>query len=123
MKLLRASGVLLLLASSAYGADGPKPCLILSQPHAWGWTYNSTRRMHYVAGEFPKGIKFRNNLSDKDVREIEAAGTKVIVLQPKYTMDDVEKARAQCSQANGATTPSGGSDGKSAVPGANPETK
>jgi hypothetical protein len=86
-------------SQSVPDAPKPAPCLILAQPHVWGWTYQSTRRMRYVAGDFPASVKWKSNLSDKDVREVQAAGGRIAIIPEKYTAADVETAKTSCGSA------------------------
>jgi len=41
-----------------------------------------TNLFDYVEGAFPSGMKFQNELGDKQVRQIQQSGGKVIVLPP-----------------------------------------
>lgn len=87
-----------LLISSAFATD--KSCVILSRhQHRFGenfsrWTAH--KPLDYVEGEFPHGIKFKNELGDKQVREIQDKGGKVVILAPDYKLPDLDDARAQC---------------------------
>jgi tetratricopeptide (TPR) repeat protein len=56
------------------------------------------KQFQYVEGNFPKAVKFRGRLTDKDVREIQDNGGKFIILEPKYTESDLEIARRSCQQ-------------------------
>jgi len=102
---MRYLAAILLLSTIAL-AENPSHCLIVSQPNAFGWTYNSTRRMHYVAGDFPTGMKWKSNLSDSDIRKIREAGTEVVIVPPKYTAADVEEAKKTCANPPHSPPPS-----------------
>jgi hypothetical protein len=93
---------------SSVVAVGQQPCVILSAVEpAQGiatWSVEGRRAKHmltYLAGEYPSGIPFRTSIKDKDVDKIKAKGGRVIVLDPHYTHDDLEKAKKQCQQSEG----------------------
>jgi len=94
---------LLLLSSFSVAADSP--CVILAPvepPQGMAtWSQAGRQQRHamlYLAGEYPPGIPFRSQVRDKDVDKIRAKGGRVIILDTKYTHDDLEKAKKQCSE-------------------------
>jgi len=60
------------------------------------------RAYDYVEGDFPAGMKFRAQLGDKQVREIQERGGKVVVLQTVYQLPELEDARRQCKSFQSA---------------------
>lgn len=52
----------------------------------------------YVEGDFPKAMKFHGELNDKDIRQIQDNGSKVVMLAPDYKLPDLDDARKQCSE-------------------------
>jgi hypothetical protein len=85
--------------SDASKAQG-QPCVIVARHvHKFG---ENMSRMHphrpfdYVEGDYPSGYKWRSELSDGDVRELQQKGGKMIVLKPDYDAADLEDARKQC---------------------------
>lgn len=54
------------------------------------------RPFDYVEGNYPPSFKWRSELGDGDVRELQEKGGKVIILQPDYQISDLEDARKQC---------------------------
>jgi hypothetical protein len=51
-----------------------------------------------LAGDYPAGFPFRSSVKDKDkdVDKIRAKGGRVVILDPHYTRDDLEKAKESC---------------------------
>jgi|SRR5579871_4088384 len=92
----------LLVSSCCFAADTPCVILAANEP-AKGlatWSRSGNNQKHaltYLAGEYPKGIPFRSAIKDKDVDKIKAAGGRVLVLDPQYTRDDLDKAKQQCA--------------------------
>ena len=81
----------------------PAPCVIFASAEpATGmatWSLEGRARKHlltYLAGDYPEGMPFRSSIKDKDVDKIKARGGKVIILDPHYTRDDLDKAKAEC---------------------------
>jgi hypothetical protein len=94
-----------LLLSSVFCVAADSPCVILApaEPPQGMATWSQAGRqqlhaMHYLAGEYPPGVPFRSQIKDKDVDKIRTKGGRVIILDPKYTHDDLEKAKKQCSE-------------------------
>ena len=54
------------------------------------------KQFQYVEGPLPKGIKFHGRLTDNDVRKIQSAGGRFVVLEPKFTGADLAEARKGC---------------------------
>lgn len=81
-------------------AAKPKPCVIVKiyQKRAADafirWT--SPKPYNYVEGNLPAGMKFRNELGDNHVREIQQKGGHVVVLKFEYALPDLEDARRSC---------------------------
>lgn len=64
------------------------------------WSVEGRRQKHaltYLAGDYPPGIPFRSSIKDKDVDKIKAKGGRVLILDPHYTRDDLEKAKQTCA--------------------------
>jgi len=81
-----------------------QPCVIVKR-HAHKFGENMTRfhahrPFDYVEGDYPPGFKWRSELSDGQVRELQEKGGKIVVMSPDYQLPDLEDARRQCqSQA------------------------
>jgi hypothetical protein len=84
--------------------DAPKaqsqPCAIVARHvHKFG---ENMSRLHphrpfdYVEGAYPSGFKWRSELSDGDVRELQQKGERIVILKPDYQASDLEDARKQC---------------------------
>jgi hypothetical protein len=54
------------------------------------------KQFQYVEGQLPKGIKWHGRLTDNDVRKIQDAGGKFVILEPKFTGPDLAEARKGC---------------------------
>jgi hypothetical protein len=82
-----------------------QPCVIVARHvHKFGENMSrlhAHRPFDYVEGSYPTGFKWRSELSDSDVRELQQDGGKIVVLRPDYQVADVEDARKQC-QSPGA---------------------
>jgi hypothetical protein len=94
-----------LLLSSIFCVAADSPCVIVApaEPPQGTATWSQAGRqqrhaMLYLAGEYPPGIPFRSQIKDKDVDKIRSKGGRVIILDTKYTHDDLEKAKKQCSE-------------------------
>jgi hypothetical protein len=92
------------VAFSAFSfAQTPKPgqpCVIAKR-HVPKFGENMSR-MHphrpfdYVEGDYPSGFKWRSELGDSDVRDLQQKGGKIVVMKPDYQASDLEDARKQC---------------------------
>jgi hypothetical protein len=98
--------IILLLASATYtqssGPDSPPPqaCVIVKRHvHKFGENmtrFHAHRPFDYVEGDYPSGFKWRSELGDGDVRELQQKGGKIVVMRPDYQIADLEDARKQC---------------------------
>jgi hypothetical protein len=53
----------------------------------------------YVEGQLPEGVTFHNKLTEHDVRNLQASGSDVIILDSDYLPDDLTQARESCQAA------------------------
>lgn len=93
----------ILTVSALCCAQTPKPvqpCVIVKRHvHKFG---EDASRVHphrpfdYVEGDYPSGFKWRSELGDGDVRELQQKGGKMVVMKPDYQASDLEDARKQC---------------------------
>lgn len=99
---MRYFSVELILLSSLL-AHG-QPCVIVKRHvHKFGENmsrFHAHRPLDYVEGEYPSGFKWRSELSDGQVRELQERGGRVIIMRPDYQLPDLEDARKQCKQEN-----------------------
>jgi hypothetical protein len=88
--------VVVLLLSSVCVAE---PCVIVKRHvHKFGENmahFHPHRPFDYVEGDYPKNFKWRSELSDGQVRELQRGG-KVVIMRPDYQPADLEDARKQC---------------------------
>jgi hypothetical protein len=76
------------------------------------------KQFQYVEGKLPEGFPFHGRLTDHDVRNLQARGAEVIVVESHYTADDLKQARAECrgetgntpNQAEAKAAPAGSAD-------------
>lgn len=105
--------ILLLTAITGYAQDKtPKtkpntmvqPCVIVTRHvHKFGENMSrlhAHRPFDYVEGDYPSGFKWRSELSDSDVRELQHEGGKIVIMKPDYQASDLEDARKQCKRKN-----------------------
>ena len=77
-----------------------RPCVIVKRHvHKFGENmsrFHPHRPFDYVEGDYPSGFKWRSELSDGDVRELQQKSGKIVVMKPDYQLSDLEDARKQC---------------------------
>jgi hypothetical protein len=56
------------------------------------------KQFQYVEGDFPNGAKFHGRLTDHDVRNIQSHGGRVVIMEPKYSADDLREAKQSCKE-------------------------
>lgn len=92
----------LLLAPCCFGQNQPAACVIVKRHvHKFGENmsrFHPHRPFDYVEGNYPEGFKWRSELSDGDVRELQKKGGKIVVMRPDYQVADLEDARKHCRQ-------------------------
>jgi hypothetical protein len=93
--------VVLAVASSAACAQSACVVLAANEPAKGSamWTQHGAKQAHmltYLAGEFPKDYSFKSYLPDKDVDKIKQKGGHVLILDPHYTREDLDKAKKEC---------------------------
>jgi hypothetical protein len=98
---MKTAALLALLCPTIAIAQEPaKPCIIVKR-HVPKFGENMSR-MHphrpfdYVEGNYPAGFKWRSELGDGDVRELQEKGGRMVVVKPDYQASDLEDARKQC---------------------------
>jgi hypothetical protein len=71
------------------------------------------KQFQYVEGKLPEGFPFHGRLTDHDVRNLQARGAEVLVLESHYTAEDLKQVREDCrgetgkspNQADGKVAP------------------
>jgi len=80
-----------------------QPCVIVKRHvHKFGENmsrFHPHRPFDYVEGNYPSGFKWRSELSDGQVRELQQKGGRIVVLSPDYQLSDLEDARKQCEHS------------------------
>jgi hypothetical protein len=59
------------------------------------------KQFQFVEGKLPEGFPFHGRLTDHDVRNLQARGAEVIVMEPHYVAQDLKEAREQCKGMTG----------------------
>jgi hypothetical protein len=54
------------------------------------------KQFQFVEGNLPPGVKFHGRLTDNDVRKIQQKGGKVVMMEPKYSADELREAEQSC---------------------------
>jgi hypothetical protein len=88
--------LVLVLAASALAEDLPT-CLIVRHASAAHQFLVSGANWQYVEGDFPKGMKWKSNITDRTVRKVKEMGGRVVTVPTNYTTADLEDARKQCA--------------------------
>lgn len=65
--------------------------------------YSFGKQFRYIEGKLPEGFAIEDRMTDHDVRNLQAHGAEVIVLESHYTSEDLENARAGCRGETGKT--------------------
>jgi hypothetical protein len=90
---------------SQQGGDASKPCVILKRmgpadeitSHLYSFGIRG-KQFQFVEGTLPAGVNFHGRLTDHDVRIIETKGGKVVVIEPRYTVEQLDHARQECQE-------------------------
>lgn len=64
----------------------------------------SGKQFRYVEGKLPEGFSLHHKMTDHDVRNLQARGAQVLVLDSQYTSEDLQEARADCQGESGKMT-------------------
>lgn len=62
------------------------------------------KQFQFVEGQMPEGIKWHGRLTDNDVRKLQDAGAKIVIIEPKFTGADLAEARKGCSSRRAMKT-------------------
>jgi hypothetical protein len=95
--------LLLLLSLAVPGHAANQSCLIVKHATTSDQFWVSGANWRYVEGEFPGGMKWKSNITDRNVRQIKQKGGKVVIVPEKYSTTDLEDARKQCAVAQTGT--------------------
>src|SRR5271165_5322973 len=61
------------------------------------------KQFQYVEGKLPEGFPFHGRLTDHDVRNLQARGAEIIVVNQNFTADELKQARDDCRGETGKT--------------------
>jgi hypothetical protein len=56
------------------------------------------KQFQYVEGQLPKGVTFHGRLTDHDIRIIQDKSGRLYILEPKYSVADLQEARKGCQK-------------------------
>jgi hypothetical protein len=56
------------------------------------------KQFQYVEGQLPKSVTFHGRLTDHDIRIIQDKGGRLYILEPKYSVADLQEARKGCQK-------------------------
>ena len=94
------------LRSGAAGLAGQTNCVILERMGAVGRVTSRVlsfgvhgSEFQFVEGNLPKGVTFHNKLTERDVRNLQADGSDVIILDSDYLPTALMEAREGCLKA------------------------
>jgi hypothetical protein len=102
VKMLRLLLMPILFASSDLAAD--QACVILKHASTSRQIFVSGANWQYVAGDFPSGLSWKSNVTDRYVRKIKEKGGKVVIVPQNYSAADLEDARKQCAEPKPEST-------------------
>jgi hypothetical protein len=88
---------LFLFAVPSFEADSS--WLIVKHASTSSQAFVSGANWRYVAGDFPKEMKWKSNITDRNIRKIKELGGRVVIVPTDYHVADVEDARKQCGTA------------------------
>lgn len=90
---------ILVVAISSFGKDS---CVIVKRHvHKFGENmsrFHPHRPFDYVEGDYPAGFKWRSELGDAGVQELQHKGGRIVIMRPDYQQTDLEDARKQCAE-------------------------
>lgn len=95
MKTITAVFIAMLFIVSAFAQDKPQTCVILKRSSAADHAITGIE-FYYVEGHYPNGYKFRTNLRGRHARKLEQLGGKMVILESKYTAEELQQARKSC---------------------------
>lgn len=120
--LVRTGFVVLLLSAKSHAQSGPvvpqtdrghapqTGCVILELMGRGDRTKSrlyslgiSGKHFRYIEGKLPEGFSSHDKMTDHDVRNLQARGAQVLVLDSHYTSEDLKEARANCAGQTGKT--------------------
>ena len=96
-------GAVSVLSEGGPGKTGPATCLILERV---GTLDKVTSRLlslgihgkqfQYVEGKLPEGFPFHDRLTERDVSDLEARGSEVVIVNSDFMPDELQQARDYC---------------------------
>jgi len=96
--------IAILLGPACFGQSKPAEpaktdqpsCLIVKHASTAHQFFVSGANWQYVAGDFPKGMKWKSNITDRNIRKVKELGGQVVVIKPDYNAEDLAQAQKAC---------------------------
>src|SRR5215831_16464973 len=88
---------LVVLFCTSLGMADDAPCLIVKHASTARQLFVSGANWQYVEGDFPKGMKWKSNITDRYIRKIRENGGRIVVVPQNYGASELEQARRSCS--------------------------
>ena len=95
------AALLVLFAVFASAQDQPRhpSCLIIKHASVSRQMWVSGANWQYVAGDFPAGMKWKSNVTDRTVRKVKKLGAKVVTVGQDYSVAELEAAKKECTES------------------------
>ena len=104
MNLMRYFVALVVLVALAY-AERKQTCVIIRHRTVNQQLWVSGANWEYVSGDFPDEMKWKSNITDRNVRKIKELGGKVVIVNHDYTTDELKHAEENCRAETASVEP------------------
>ena len=91
------------LAPNGAGQQNTTSCLILERVGAVDKVISRAlslgirgKQFQYVEGKLPEGISFRDKLTERDINELQARGSEIVIVSSDLMPDELQQARNYC---------------------------
>ena len=91
------------LAPDGAGHQNATSCLILERVGAVDKVISRAlslgirgKQFQYVEGKLPEGISFRDKLTERDINELQARGSEIVIVSSDLMPDELQQARNYC---------------------------
>lgn len=91
---MKSALAVLLLSSCCYA----ETCLIIKHASVSRQVWVSGANWQYVAGDFPPGLDFHSNITDRYIRKIKKMGGRIVTVPEKYTAAELQQAKDECAK-------------------------
>jgi hypothetical protein len=94
--LLELSLIVPASISETKPSETTQSCVVIKHASAARQAFVSGANWQYVAGDFPRGMKWKSNIRDRDVRKIKKLGGRVVIVNQNYNGEDLKQAQESC---------------------------